>query len=446
EDLLEVATMGFRGEALASIAAICKMTLQTADSSGIGTEISVEAGKILNVIPCARVQGTTIEVRQLFFNVPARKKFQKSPSLCLSDITKALVALSLAHPFVTFELYNGDDTILKIKAPITDNLLEALKMRTKEVLGEEFLEDSISLEGSFSSFSFIGLLGAFHNTRPNRSLQYQFINKRGVLCPSVSYAVKDAFGTRIEEKRFPIYVLHLTIPKDFIDVNVHPQKKEIRLKDERWFKENLKEKIESHLLPSSPLSSTPIEFNLFSEKSFFARPEPSSDPLPMEIPFEIKTPIREEQFEFSFDLEPEIIGLYEHFLWVDASSVKVEGMPEEGVLFVDLQKAEAQILFSSFQKKESSAEKQMLFLPLTFSCSIDEMLKVESFLEEIETLGFSLQKSRNSFLVEAIPSSLGEQEALDFLKDYLYSEEKESFLEHRKEKKLASTCIRLAHI
>ncbi len=440
-DLLEVATMGFRGEALASIAAISKMTLQTADSSGVGTEVQVEAGKILHVIPCARTQGTTIEIRQLFFNVPARKKFQKSPGLCLADITKSLIALSLAHPFVSFELYSGDDTILKLPKPATDNLLEALKIRGKEVLGEEFLEDYTPLEGSFSSFSFTGLLGAFHNTRPNRSLQYQFVNKRSVSCPAVSFAVKDAFGTRIEEKRFPIYVLHLTIPKDFIDVNVHPQKKEIRLQDERWFKEKLREQIEEKLAPtSSPLSSEPVSFNLFSEKSFFAKPEAQKEPIEIEI----KDPFVEEQFQFTFEMQPEIIGLYEHFLWIDASSVTLEGLPKEGVLLVDLKRAGSQVLFTSLKKEEASKEKQMLFLPLTFTCSLDEAQKIEASLPEIENLGFSLQKNRNSFLIEAIPPSLGEQEALDFLKDYLCLEEKESFLEQKREKKLASACAKLS--
>lgn len=440
-DLLDVGTMGFRGEALASIAAISKLTLQTADALGVGTEVQVEAGKILEVRPCARTQGTTIEIKQLFFNVPARKKFQKSPGLCLADITKAVIALSLAHPFICFELYNGDDTVLKLMKPSTENLLEALKIRAKEVLGDEFLEDFTPLEGSFSSFSFVGLLGAFHNTRPNRSLQHQFINQRSVSCPAVSFAVKDAFGTRIEEKRFPIYVLHLTIPKDFIDVNVHPQKKEIRLQDERWFKEKLREKIEEKLTStSSPLSSEPVSFNLFSERNFFSRPEAPIEPFQMEF----KAPFEEEQFQFSFEMEPEVVGLYEHFLWVNAASVAIEGMPNEGLFLIDLKRAGSQVLFTSLKKEEAGKEKQMLFLPLTLTCSIDEMQKIESSLEEIEKLGFSLQKNRNSFLIDAIPSTLGEQEALDFLKDYLCLEEKESFLEQKREKQLASACAKLS--
>ncbi len=438
-DLVDINTMGFRGEALASASAVSKMTLQTADETGRGTLVEAEAGKILHVSPCARMQGTTIEIRNLFYNVPARKKFQKSPSFCLADITKTVTALGLAHPFVSFELYSAEESILKLKDPGAVSFLEAIKIRSKEVLGDEFLEDHIALEGDFASFSCTGLLGSFQNTRPNRSLQYQFLNNRSVLCPAVSFAVKDAFGTRIEEKRFPVYVLHLTIPKEFIDVNVHPQKKEVRLQNEAFFKEALRKKIEEHLVPSSCFNHTTSAYPLFSEESFFAKPKTSYEEPVREFLFK-EAPREEKQLEFAFDMQPEIIGLYEHFLWVDAASIALEGVPEEGLLWIDLKKAESRILFDALQKKGKASEKQLLFFPLTLSCSAHEAQKIEAGLEEIDALGFTLGKSRNGFLIEAIPPSLGEGEALDFLKDYLYSEEKDSFVTSRNERKLASAC------
>jgi len=441
DDLFEVSTMGFRGEALASIASISKMTLQTADASGVGTEVETEAGKILRVAPFARVRGTTIEVRQLFFNVPARKKFQKSSSLCLADVTKAIVGLALAHPFVAFELYDGEARELKVTKPSCDTLLEAIKIRAKELLGQEFLTDSVEVEGSFDSFSFTGLLGSHQNTRPNRSLQYQFINKRHVSCPAVSFAIKDAFGTRIEEKRFPIYVLHLDIPKEFVDVNVHPQKKEIRLKEETGFKENLRKKIEeTFTIRAGPLSSTTSSFNLFSEKSFFTDPAPRH----YDVPVQMQSPEKSEQLEFSFEQRPEVIGVYDDLLWIDASTVNLEGVGKEGILWVDLKKAASRILFDSLYTEEKPREKQMLFLPLTLDCTVDEEARIEAMSEEVEKMGFCLQKNRNGFLIEAIPPSFGELEALEFLKDYLCLEERNSFSQYAKDKKLAATCAKLA--
>lgn len=224
EDLSFIATMGFRGEALASIAAISKMTLTTSTLSGLGTQVEVEAGSIKEVKPCARNRGTTIEVRQLFYNVPARRKFQKSPSFCLTDIIKMITQLSLAYPAIDFELYDSGEERLRLIHK-ESNFLELLQERVKQVLGDAFLEEAFIVEAKEEPFTFRGILGSVQNTRPNRALQYSFLNERSVLCPTLSFAVKEAFGTRIAQDRFPIYVLHLDIPSSFIDVNVHPQKK-----------------------------------------------------------------------------------------------------------------------------------------------------------------------------------------------------------------------------
>jgi len=434
DDLLKVMTMGFRGEALASIAAISKMTLSTAEAEGLGAKIEVEGGKIISQTVCSRSQGTTIEVRQLFYNVPARKKFQKPPAFCLAEITKVITALSLSYPFVAFELYQIEQgPILKLAKPSSLDKLQAFQARALDVLGEEFMEGSFAIQGEFAPFGCYGIIGSLQNTRPNRSLQYQFLNQRSVLCPAVSYAVKDALGTRIEERRFPIYALHLDIPSTFIDVNVHPQKKEVRLREENYFKEELRKLIEDSLFTPSPLSSIPPVHHLFAEKNPFpfasshTQEERKVDDFAAEVPF-----------AFAFEAEPEVIGLYDPFLWVNAASVSIEGCPKEGVIMVHLQRASSQLLFDSLQDVGKVKESQMLFLPLTWSCSAYEAKKILAGMDEIQKMGFSLQESRGSFLVEAIPPTLGEMEALDFLKDYLLAEEGE------KSQRLSSAAAKIA--
>ena len=246
EDLWNLATMGFRGEALASIASIAKVLLQTCDSLGETTEVEMEGGVLQYVRPGARSRGTTVEVRHLFFNVPARKKFQKSPSLCMADITRVVTQLSLAYPFVSFDLRHQNQEVLQAEAE-KGEFLDSLGKRVQITLGEEFIKDAFFVDVTADSLRVKGILGSIQNTRPTRSLQYQFINQRAIVSPAISYAVKNAFGTRLAEDRFPIYVLHVDMPYDQVDVNVHPQKKEVRFLKEKELKAELQEKLQEAL-------------------------------------------------------------------------------------------------------------------------------------------------------------------------------------------------------
>jgi DNA mismatch repair protein MutL len=448
EDLLDVTTMGFRGEALASIAAVSKMSLQTMGPSGQGTEVHIEGGCITQVIPCARTQGTTIEVRNIFYNVPARKKFQKSPSSCLADITKACVSLSLAYPFIAFELYQQEQELVNLPKE-TGPFLEALHKRAKKVLGEDFSENAFPIDIAVPPFSLKGILGSFQKSRASRSGQHQFINSRAVLCPMLSYAVKEALGTRIEEGKFPIYVLHLEIPTRFVDVNVHPQKKEVRLLEEKWMREQIQDHIRKAFINQErPLSYEPVAAHTFSDTRMFAQmPGEIKGKADFEQSFSFPPAAIEEAFllPISVETRPEVVGLYGHFLWVDAKTVtflkKEDAISQEGLLFIDLQAASLRVLYDSLS--ESSAPKQqMLLFPFSLTGSIDELKEISLSLEELSSIGFSLREARNGFLVESIPASLEEKEAEKFLRDYLFAEDRASFLRRKNEKKLANACLR----
>jgi DNA mismatch repair protein MutL len=433
DDLFHVATMGFRGEALASIAAVAKVSLQTA-KEGVGSEVYVEGGEIKTVSPFGRNQGTTIEVRQLFYNVPARRKFQKSQSRSSAEITKAFSVLSLAHPGVAFELYSQEEEILKLPRE-EGEFTEALKARAGKVLGESFVEGCTVLDVSTSMFTLRGVLASCEGAKTNRTGQYQFVNARAVLCPAVSFAVRDAFGTRIKEGRFPSYVLHLEIAKEYVDVNVHPQKKEIRLREEGQIRREIQEKVQEALgIPS--FYEAPPSFNLFSEESFFKKPEfefEKVEPCKAPDPFEEEILVEQER--------PRPIGLYEHFLWVEGASVK--GFSEE-LLLVDLKAAGARVLFDNLKGKKSRAESQMLLLPLTLPVTAMEEKSISALLQEITQIGYVLHPGRQTFLIEAIPSFLEEGEAVEFLRDFISLEVRGETLEERQDRRLATIASRIA--
>lgn len=434
EDLFCVDTMGFRGEALASIAAIAKMSIETAEDSHSGTKLLIEAGSLLSLEPCARSKGTTFFIRQLFYNVPARKKFQKSPAACAAEVTKVLTQISLAHPHVCFELYQQDKQVFSF--PSCGEKEGALLQRVQDALGQDFVEGSKQVQGEGGIVSFQGVIGSCHNTRPNRSCQYLFINKRPVTSPIVSFAVKQALGTRIPENRYPIFVLFLQIPHAYIDVNVHPQKKEVRIREESFLKEVLIREIDKAFSPHTPRPIAPLA--VLGEEHFFSQKPPEKDLQPA-----VSLPFVQTTFFEPHKPRPIIMGVFSHFLWVEARSLDIEGLSKEGLVVIDLEAATARLLYHALCWKKMRREQQMLLLPLTLPCSMQELEQLSACVEELSSMGFSLQRNRSSFLIEAIPACMDEEEALAYVRDFLcFSAEEKQQQSYR----AAKACARLASL
>jgi DNA mismatch repair protein MutL len=357
DDLFSLATMGFRGEALASMASISKLRLTTALESQIATELEVEGGKILHVSSGARSRGTTIEVRSLFFNVPARKKFQKCPAACSAEITKVVTQLALAHPRVGFDLMQQNQTHFSLPPSLLEEeFLAVLKRRVEGVLGSDYLSSCQPFHFKEKNYEGHGLIAEPLYSRHNRSGQYLFVNQRPVSCPAISYAIRDAYGTRLASDRHPVYLLHLQIPSSFVDVNVHPQKKEIRLREEGFLK---------HLLHSSVNAALGGQEICIPEVTplYFSRPE-IDEPLLM---------FKEEEEdcalpELPFVCPIRLIGLYGSYALVSADSFPL--FKTSGVVWVDLPAAEARIHFNELMKRSLDRPlSQGLLLPLSFSFS-----------------------------------------------------------------------------
>lgn len=426
EDLFEVQTMGFRGEALASIASISKLTLITSLGGREGTKVEAAASKILRIEPAPRAQGTTIDVRSLFYNVPARKKFQKStPRLC-ADVTKVVTELSLAHPFVSFELINEDKRVL-FAAP-EQEMGDFLLRRSQTVLGDIFGSKGFVVDFEEGDVVFKGVLGAPADSRPNRMGQHLFINARAVTCPSLSFAIKEGYGTRLEPNRFPVYVLHLTISPHLLDVNVHPQKKEVRLKEEALLKTTVMRAVSRSLAKVHiEKSSTPF---VFSESRGDFRP--SFEGLKFR---EAGEPwVEQKTFELSpMPIQP--IGVYRSYLLLDGALVdSIEG---EGLVVVDLLAARARLLFDSLQKAGAKMASQALMFPMTLSFTPLEMDQITADLFLLEQCGFDLRPiGEAALLIEAHPPYLSEDKLKDVILDLATIKEKE--------RKVASMASRLA--
>ncbi|MGD0664420.1 MAG: DNA mismatch repair endonuclease MutL [Rhabdochlamydiaceae bacterium] len=394
EDLNTLRSMGFRGEALASIAAVAKVDLVTAQEGKDASEVIVEGGAILGVRSASRSRGTTISVRSLFYNVPARKKFQKSAASISSEIHRLLFSLALAHPEVGFELVSGDTALLLVAPEDDPVLLTKLEQRIGKVFDASFLQGRRALHQSQNGYELHGWIGSPADDRINRSGQYLFINRRAVVSPLISAAIKSGYGHRLDEKRYPIFVLHLTVPPNEIDVNVHPQKREVRFQNEEWLKNFL------HEATKAAFKEMPPSSHSFQENSS----APLSD-MPLRF--------REESLTQTGLLieNPEVIGLYGRYLLLDGSTV---GDESEGIVWVDLQKAQEQVLLRSFQSKTPDGRSQGLLIPIPLSLNKQLQKALDEKQAVLNELGFSLEMSgKDQYLIHALPPFIEPSDAVE---------------------------------
>ncbi|MFN3192114.1 MAG: DNA mismatch repair endonuclease MutL [Aureliella sp.] len=268
EDLFDVRTLGFRGEALASIAEISHMTMRTrVASSDSGAEVSIRGGEASEIVPTGCPVGTTIEVRHLFFNTPVRRKFLKTPQTEAGHITEAFTRIALAYPHVQMMLTSGERTVFDLAAT------DSWKERIRAFFGDEVADSLMAVESESENASLSGYVADPTVSRSNNRMQYLFLNGRHIRDRSLQHALGEAYRGLLMVGRFPVCFLRLELPPASVDVNVHPTKMEVRFQ-------------ESGKLYSQMLRTLRHQF-LTSDLTARARPNPGPTPAglrPTEAP------------------------------------------------------------------------------------------------------------------------------------------------------------------
>lgn len=226
EDLFSINTMGFRGEALSSISSVSKVLTRSKTRENDGREILVEGGEIRYEKFSSMDQGTLMEIRDLFYNVPARKKFLKSTSREASIISEILSKISMAHPKISFKLVVDGKEILRTYG--TGNQKDVIR----QVYNKKVYENLFYFENHYDSFSIFGYIGNEEISRGSRSHETIFVNKRLVQSKVITTAAEKAFKSFATVSRFPFFVINIEVFPEIIDVNIHPQKAEIKFEDE----------------------------------------------------------------------------------------------------------------------------------------------------------------------------------------------------------------------
>jgi len=228
EDIYNIHTLGFRGEALPSIASVAKVNLKSKqENEEFGYEISIEGGKSSSVTECGVNKGTIIEVRDLFFNVPARKKFLKSVSKEGSLINDIITRLALANPKISFKLYNNHKKILHTFGN------GELKDVIRTIYGKSITDSILYYEDTSDLITVYGYVGKEEIARGSRNNQSIFVNKRYIKNKSLGIAVEQAFKSFSTVNKFPFFILFIEVYPEYVDVNIHPTKAEVKFNDER---------------------------------------------------------------------------------------------------------------------------------------------------------------------------------------------------------------------
>lgn len=401
EDLQTIGTMGFRGEAIPSIASISKLTLLTClKGQNKGTLVKVEGGQIKSAAPAPCPEGTVFEVRDLFFNVPVRKNFQRSPAYDAQEIQKMLTQLALGYPEIRFTLVSNQETLLSTRANI-------LQERIEEVLGKEF---AAGLKGvkSVGDIALEGFLGEPAWSRQNRSGQFLFINKRCVISPLISYALREGYGPALAPQRHPIFVLHLTLPGTWVDVNVHPQKKEVRLRQEQELKEILIESVGQILQSNSSMT-----FNIQGPSEPFTYPSFTIPQYEMQVR-ETPPSISEEPSFFPpqapLKIVPRAIATLPGYILSEK---------EGEIALVDQHRAHTRIVFEQLLKNRDIAQ-QPLLIPFTIELSPAESNSLKAYLETFNRLGIGIREfGPHTFTIDALPTSFGNIDVHHLILDLL---------------------------
>ncbi|WP_342676635.1 DNA mismatch repair endonuclease MutL [Methanofollis sp. UBA420] len=407
DDLDRVATMGFRGEALASIASVADVTLTTRPKGGeviAGTKVRIRGGGAPEVAEVGAPEGTTLEVRDLFFNTPARRKFLKSLHTELAHIHGVVERTALAHPEVSFRLvHNGKERVATHRT--TD-----LRETAASLFGTELHADLIPLDFEAPAVRVGGYISRPAHSRADMYQVFLSINARPVSSPAIVRALKEGYGTLLPADRYPVAFVTLTVDPAQVDVNVHPTKKLVRLSREREICDAVAAAVRA-ALDGRNLLSAPA-----------ARPAPAWRPAPpiparttgiAEAPaLYARSDRRLRQTSLPLvtaerNLLPEIEILGQ----VDATYI-VGRAENNSLIVIDQHAAHERILYEQVTEKQQDGQKtQELIVPVLITFTAQEAELVKDALPALEEEGFALDEfGPDTYAVSAIPIVLGRME------------------------------------
>ena len=429
-ELEAVGTMGFRGEALAAINSIAEVALLSR-AGGQSNAYSLD-GRTGELKPVARAQGTTVEVKELFYSVPARRKFLKTDATELAHCIEAVRRHALARPDVGFAIWHDGKLIEQWRAHPGD---AGRAQRLGDVLGEDFLADSVAVDHRAGPLHITGRAGLPDAARSRADQQFAYVNGRFVRDKVIVHAARAAYEDVLHGQRQPVYVLHVAIDPARVDVNVHPTKIEVRFRDGREVHQAVRHAVENAL--AAPRAALTGQLESVADTA-----------SPAFKPFEPPALTRQAQAAIKFAEPGHPLGVEElRTLW-QPTPAAVEAAPETetthdwplgraiaqlhgvyilaenhaGLVLVDMHAAHERIVYERLKNQLDDARitSQPLLIPATFAATPHEVATAESAAAVLQRLGLEITPfSPKTLAVRAVPTSLAAGDAVDLARSVL---------------------------
>jgi DNA mismatch repair protein MutL len=448
DDLAAIGTLGFRGEALASIASVAKVELTTCiEGAKAATRVTIDGGRMRDVKDAAHPRGTTITVRDLFFNIPARRKFLRSEATETYHLTNLVTHYALAHPEIAFTFVNNGREVVRT-APAQD-----LRERAYQIFGEEFLKNLLEVDGGETGFARVtGFVSAPRDRRTSRDSQYLFVNRRFVRDRMIGRALTEAYRSILPHGVYPAALLFIETPLEEVDVNVHPAKTEVRFRRQAAVADAVRESVRAALASASyaPPQDAPVMTATAAVSSITPQPriefipppppprppvEPSGDEIARDIEVMLRSaPISAPSVQSAVTLPP-LNSAEKIAREVTPETLSTNIRPlgqleesfiiatdDEGLLLIDQHVAHERILFDKYRALEAErrTDSQQLLVPETFDLTPAQTAVFDDLVPELEKYGFELMRlSGRTVAIRAVPADLPGSEARNMLFELL---------------------------
>ena len=439
-DLESVATMGFRGEALAAIAAVSELSLtsRTAQQDH-AMQLDARSGELR---PAARSVGTTVEVKELFFSTPARRKFLKSTATELAHCLESLRRHALARPDVGFALWHDGKLVGQWRAHAHEQAIDA---RLSDVLGEEFLKASIAIDHAYSGIRVTGRAGLPDAARARADHQFAYVNGRYVRDRVLGHAARSAYEDILHGQRQPVYALYLSIDPAQVDVNVHPTKIEVRFRDSRLIHQAVQHALSQALSVSragqasnttSALASHNVGLSDRAQAISALQSFGASAPVQTGLAWQPANEghvvndlgqLWQPTAVNTHSSEPAFIPLPQGEWPLGKALAQLQGVyilaeNAQGLVVVDMHAAHERIVYEQLktQLAQQHLQSQALLIPASFAATPQEMACAQTHADTLTALGLSIEAlTAQSLVVRTVPASLAKGDAVSLARAVL---------------------------
>jgi len=441
EDLFNLGTKGFRGEALASIAAIAHVELKTKEEhQELGTCIKIEGSKVISQDVVNTAKGTSIAVKNLFYNIPARRNFLKSDTVETRHIVDEFLRVVLAHPSITFLLHHNNNEVYHLKST-------NLRKRIVAVFGTKMNEKLVPIDEQTDILNITGFVAKPEFSKRKRGEQFFFVNDRFIKSSYLNHAVVNAFDGLLEQGTHPSYFLYLKVPNHTIDINIHPTKTEIKFDNEKALYAMLRATVKHSLGQYSIAPVLDFERDATLDTSYHQTKNTSSASVPKvlvdpdfnpfkevkqsEIRFPFKREQKNEQWESLYTSVLTSDDKQEELFTENEDKVQktfqiqrkyVMSLIKSGVVLINQSLAHQRILYEEFLESITvkEANSQQLLFPVKISFSSQEIEMIYTIKTELENAGFSFDEfTKDSVTIKGIPVSVTESKITIILEELL---------------------------